>query len=411
MLAAPSATLIMNLVIAAAVLIAFSSAYWLDRSQKGLLWSAIATVSGTCGAAIEVVIPHLDNLLIPLVLSYGLYLGMVAAISIAVAHARQIKPPYRLFAFLIGLFVAIQTVNFWIGYESLLRFSLHQSGYAVLQAFAIYYAVKGRPRDWADWNLLGAMVASTFQYPLRPFLAYLTGYGDDAAAYLTADYATIAQIIFAATIVWVAIALIIFHLQVIVRSLNRKAGTDPLTGLANRRELERHLQEHERCFSARLDQHAVILLDVDHFKAVNDSCGHAAGDAVLRSFCEIIRSVLGSSHTAARLGGEEFVLIIRHCELQTARLCAEGLRMAFEMVSLPELGGQKVTASFGVSAWRRGQSFSKALTLADAALYRAKTDGRNRVVVDEAVSSAAREVPRSKSNGIDETASAIRTFG
>ncbi len=388
MLAAPSVSLIMNLVIAAGLLVAFLAVYWLDRSQKGLLWSAIAILCGLCGAAVELLIPHLANARPLLLISYGCYLSMVAAVSIAVAHGRDVRPPYALMAGLAAGFLVLRWVAFSLPYDSLLRLGLQQGGYAVLQGFAVYFIVKRPLRGWAEWNFLAAAVASTLQYPLRPALAAAAGFGDRPQVYLTTDYATMINIIFAAVSVWIAIAALILNLRTVVGTLSHAAGVDPLTGLGNRRDLERHVRRHEQAFSKRLDQHAVILLDIDHFKAINDSCGHVAGDAVLRALGDIIRGVLGPSHTAARLGGEEFVLIIRHCELGTARLCAEGLRMAIEMVSLPELGGEKVTASFGISAWRRGQSFSEALTLADDALYRAKSEGRNRVAMSEAASPA-----------------------
>lgn len=153
------------------------------------------------------------------------------------------------------------------------------------------------------------------------------------------------------------------------------AVTDPLTGLRNRRYVRRHLDALLRNSGA-----AVLLIDVDRFKSVNDTHGHAAGDTVLREIADRVRAHLRSADVVARYGGEEFMVVMAGAAAEEALLVAERLRNAIAAAPV-HLGGQAltVTASVGVAAGEPGASFDAVVGAADSALYRAKHGGRNRV--------------------------------
>ncbi|MGV6474755.1 sensor domain-containing diguanylate cyclase [Azotobacter vinelandii] len=158
--------------------------------------------------------------------------------------------------------------------------------------------------------------------------------------------------------------------------LNQENITDPLTGLVNRRgqqfALERW-QEQQQPF-------AVIVLDIDHFKQVNDNHGHDVGDQVLQHVSHLMDSVSRSSDLVCRSGGEEFVLLLPETGLEAATQVAERLRGLISHTQTPT--GSFVTISTGVAHWPGSASSVPAvLKLADEALYRAKRNGRNRVVV------------------------------
>jgi two-component system cell cycle response regulator len=158
------------------------------------------------------------------------------------------------------------------------------------------------------------------------------------------------------------------------------AVTDPLTGLRNRRYVRRHLEGVLRNSGA-----AVLLLDVDRFKSVNDTYGHAAGDVVLREVAERVRGHLRAADVVARYGGEEFLVVMSGATVDDALLVAERLRAA--IASAPVLAeGQSlnITASFGAAAGDIGTPSDDVVGAADAALYRAKNNGRNRVEAAEA---------------------------
>jgi diguanylate cyclase (GGDEF)-like protein len=124
------------------------------------------------------------------------------------------------------------------------------------------------------------------------------------------------------------------------------------------------------------------MLDIDHFKRVNDSHGHAAGDQVLAAFARVCRRAMRASDYFGRIGGEEFVCVMPATDLADAVACAERIRMAVAAMSVPTTAGPlHITTSIGVAALdRRHGDWPALLGAADAALYGAKTSGRNRTV-------------------------------
>lgn len=160
-----------------------------------------------------------------------------------------------------------------------------------------------------------------------------------------------------------------------------EALMDPLTNLPNRRAL---IDRYSSSSAAR-PRTAAILFDLDHFKAVNDTYGHAAGDLVLRHFAEILSRRIRISDIAARVGGEEFCAILHNVDQRTAVEFAERIRMKVEEKTITSIKGRiTVTVSVGVAySAGHGESFGTLLERADQALYKAKTGGRNRVSSDD----------------------------
>lgn len=167
--------------------------------------------------------------------------------------------------------------------------------------------------------------------------------------------------------------------------LNRMATTDALTGLSNRHALLQRLdQEYERQRrSGKLL--SVAMLDVDLFKSVNDVYGHAAGDAVLREIARHIQAGVRRYDVAARFGGEEFLIVLPDADLPTAQQTAERIRGIIEKQVRVGSGETQraITVSLGVATLRAGERIEALINRADAALYRAKAEGRNRIVAEE----------------------------
>lgn len=153
--------------------------------------------------------------------------------------------------------------------------------------------------------------------------------------------------------------------------------TDSLTGVNNRRGLEEALASE----SARRSRHggpaSLVILDIDHFKHVNDNHGHAVGDMVLKGLGALLSSLARETDCVARFGGEEFVILLSLAQLGEAVALAHRVRQAVETLELP--GAPRFTVSLGVTQWQAQEDASAALARADAALYRAKREGRNRV--------------------------------
>jgi diguanylate cyclase (GGDEF)-like protein len=159
--------------------------------------------------------------------------------------------------------------------------------------------------------------------------------------------------------------------------VRQDATLDPLTGLSNRKALRMRFDELHRQAELAGSAIGVVVLDIDHFKAVNDTYGHERGDAVLQAVAFELRNALREGELVYRLGGEEFVILLRGDEALASEPIAERLR---EAIAAARPTGLALTASLGVSVATDGVEYATLFAQADAALYEAKRLGRNRVV-------------------------------
>lgn len=160
---------------------------------------------------------------------------------------------------------------------------------------------------------------------------------------------------------------------------------DGLTNLLNRRALHDHAEAELSRAARNTAPFSVIMLDIDHFKSVNDRFGHAAGDAALRLVASTLTQQVRAYDVVGRWGGEEFMILLPNTALAEARTAAERIREAIEAARLPVVndGEVQLTASLGVAALTGAASVQELTSQADTALYRAKQMGRNRVCLAE----------------------------
>lgn len=162
--------------------------------------------------------------------------------------------------------------------------------------------------------------------------------------------------------------------------LQRMATHDSLTGLHNRRMLMERLDEAFANAGRYHQDLSVIMMDVDHFKGVNDIHGHQAGDDVLRSLGELLRSEMRGTDIVARYGGEEILMVCPNTDLSKATEIAERIRARIEGTPMATMAGElRVTVSMGIADARHADSVAKLIEVADSAMYKAKEAGRNRV--------------------------------
>ena len=170
------------------------------------------------------------------------------------------------------------------------------------------------------------------------------------------------------------------YLQSLIDGLCELSLRDPLTGLANRRHfrsvLEREIDRVTRSGEAAL----LLMLDIDHFKEINDQHGHTVGDEVIRALAHVVRSNVREGDCAGRYGGDEFAIILPGMQAKDALAIAHRIREQTEGVRLRSLPGVRITSSIGVApADHRHSNLRAWIDAADAALYVAKNGGRNRV--------------------------------
>ena len=164
-----------------------------------------------------------------------------------------------------------------------------------------------------------------------------------------------------------------------INSLEEKASRDVLTNLFNRGKFDDVLSKEIELSKTTLAPLSIIFLDIDHFKVVNDTHGHDAGDYVLIELAKILGSNVRKSDFVARWGGEEFVIALQSTNIEEASLLAEKLRISTQHYNF--LSGGKQTISLGVTQYKNAEPQANFIKRVDDALYEAKETGRNRVVV------------------------------
>jgi diguanylate cyclase (GGDEF)-like protein len=169
------------------------------------------------------------------------------------------------------------------------------------------------------------------------------------------------------------------------RKLMLRALTDPLTGVFNRRTFLDMSSKEEARARRRGTLTSVLMMDIDHFKRINDTYGHGVGDQVIKALAEVATKGLRPTDILARYGGEEFVVTLPETDGDVAHLVAERLRASLEqaVVKADGVGEVRFTVSIGVATFATGVALARAMERADQALYRAKDGGRNRVEITE----------------------------
>ena len=177
---------------------------------------------------------------------------------------------------------------------------------------------------------------------------------------------------------------LVLHFARSARHQRSAANTDVLTGVLNRRALFDRYPEMDMA-----DGLAVLVFDLDHFKTINDQLGHAHGDSTLQRFAEVMHAHAGQNSCIARIGGEEFCMVMEGTSHRDASIIAETIRAEFAALGIPcGKDGAVATVSVGLATGGSGEPFHSALGRADAALYKAKNGGRNKLCSDSPVLAA-----------------------
>ncbi len=185
-----------------------------------------------------------------------------------------------------------------------------------------------------------------------------------------------------------AVMNMVADVETLMKKLQHQAASDPLTGLGNRRWLAERIPMEQARAAREGNVLSAILFDLDHFKQINDEHGHEVGDKVLLAVSEAVRDCLRRYDLAARIGGEEFCLILPRTRAVEAVSIAERLRQTFETLVVEPLPRGRITASFGVYEAEASESMQQLLLQTDRALYIAKDSGRNQVICRELAKTA-----------------------
>ncbi|WP_331135459.1 GGDEF domain-containing protein [Sphingopyxis sp.] len=262
----------------------------------------------------------------------------------------------------------------------LARVIILNSGLAVLSLLMLLDVAKAPRRTPVEQVFLGLLLVSFAGYLLRPLFLIASGASGQR---FESSYWLVVSISDALICAMTAVGVLAVIASDVMDGIKSDALIDNLSGLFNRRGFEpRALRAMARQATGK--PVAIILSDLDHFKSINDLFGHSSGDSIIRHFSNVLKEEAPGGAIIARLGGEEFAIMLPSGAAVAAHELAEEIRTAFKQ-SAPDImpGEASPTASFGVAIAREDENLQALLDRADRALYRAKGDGRDRVHLSE----------------------------
>ena len=373
--------LAINLFVAALFALAFFLVASNNKSDKVAVWFCLAYVFGLLYIAFEFLMPSQDNPYLSYTGGFAAFYGAVSSVTIGIAKRyRQPVPWVIIGTTAVGATLA-NCLALNLGHASLVRMLIYQVPYAFMQAMAGWIIYKSARRHGMDKGLLALFTLSAVQFLSKPFVAQWTGgAGATAHDYIATTYALYSQSLGAVLQVATGLLMLLVLVRDMLLEITAKSETDTLSGLYNRRGFEERAMPGLTSAAQGRMPAALVACDLDRFKAINDTYGHDAGDKVIVAFATLLRAGAPAHACVGRIGGEEFAVFIPGANLATARLFAEGIRVAFASLEIEGLAeGAHCTASLGVAECAPGESLSDLRRRADAALYAAKRGGRDRV--------------------------------
>lgn len=370
--------LTVNACVALLFAVAFAVIRLSYQHQRSVEWFCASYVIGMMTPLSELAVRYFERDGVFMATSYGSLLLSTLTMPMGLAAISGRRLPWRACT-LILLAGAITRAAIWGGQrDDLLYEFTFQAPFVAASALSVVVAVQVvRQRSSRLWTAVAILFASLAVYfATKPIFAHVFGSGTTAKAYATSSYALFSQATGGVLIITIGLLVLLIAVEIAMGRTIHESETDPLTGIANRRGFERGaipmLKEAERTRSPL----AVVMFDLDHFKRINDSFGHATGDDVIRAFANLLTTIASPAALVARLGGEEFVMMLDRTTLRGAWHAAQRIRGA-----LPAIGADlpAMTVSGGIAELEIGDTLETLLHRADKRTYDAKSSGRNRI--------------------------------
>ncbi len=375
--------LAINLTVAGLLAASFLAIATWDRTLEAARWFALAYTLGMANFGIEAAIAILGTSLVVVVTSFATILAAMAVFNVGLAEKYGVAPPWRSMAVVFVASTLTCVLIQDLPRTSVPRMLAYQAPYFIMQLIgaAIVWSAPAKRR--LDAALAALLVASAVQFLAKPALMHAYGgTGLTPQDYLRTNYAMISQTLGTVFAMAVALLVLVVLVRDILADVTERSETDSLSGLHNRSGFERHAAAALADARRRGLPAGLVIADLDLFKSVNDTFGHASGDRVIRAFGGVLAQTANGRGVAARLGGEEFAVLLPGLGLASSRLFAEGVRATFAELAVEGLPARhRFTASFGVAEIGPGETIESLMRRADEALYVAKRAGRDRVKV------------------------------
>ncbi|MFC5990955.1 GGDEF domain-containing protein [Limoniibacter endophyticus] len=370
-----------SLIVPATIMVygaAFFVAWYFDRKQGYLRLMGLACLVFAAGACAQILsIPR--DIGLNALFSCAFYTA--ATLLVAESMMRRYKQSYpMLYHVVVGCAIMLSIAYFFYIERSLTtRVYIQNFGYGLILLITAFRLFPYRKRSWPDAALFWVLFLFAASFFPRTILTFGGDAPVGAAAFGNSVFWQFLQLWMAISGSVLAVTVLVIAMYDVMKELRVSSDIDGLTNILNRKAFETRA---ERMLSDKLLQPiSLIIVDIDHFKKVNDTYGHRGGDAALREVAAVLRHHSRKDDLVGRLGGEEFAVLAPRCSLHEAFEQAERLRQAIAAKSLPEISPRlQVTASFGIATLRPGETWLDIYDEADQRLYEAKRGGRNRVI-------------------------------
>ncbi len=348
-----------------------------NPTQRSALWFSVSYAIGMITPLSEFLLPITPWPQFFTFLSYASFSAGLLSMSLALASFYRMPRPWRL----VGLLYLASLLTRWAIWGGA------RNTFPYEQIYQTPFAIAALTAGWVMWKAgrarrmeigliaLYAILASLFI--LKSWLAMIVGSGNSAQDYTASAYSLLSQSSTGIVLVAIGLMTLLLVAQEVIQDAQQAAVTDPLTGLLNRRGFDQKASQLLNQAVRTGEPVSVLMVDIDHFKRINDNYGHAMGDQVLRHFARLLLQALPQADALGRMGGEEFAILFGDLGLTGAAGFAERVRRAIGRTVILKL--PTITVSVGVAAIAPGGSFGDAMRRADLALYQAKKTGRNKV--------------------------------
>lgn len=372
---------LLNPAIAAIFATIFAGLWLRDRTSRDALILSIGHALLATGFLIFHFTPE------PNAISWTLLMHTVytsSSICTCWAAAHRVGQKINVTAFVaIGLITAVIIAITSFGTDMNPRLIATNTAYGLMVALTVQILGRAPNKSPFDQAIFWLFIVTAAQFFIRPQLAMILSGPMSAEAYRDSDFYAVWMLMMGIVSLLVSLTLVAGIVYDQWRAVSEKAEIDPLSQLKMRRSFESAAMELLENNVDRNVPVCMIVADIDHFKRVNDIWGHQAGDSAISAFGALISRTVRATDLTGRVGGEEFCIIVYDCDVEPAKRLAERIRSRFATLEHAALGPDiRITASFGVTQWRPGEGYGKLFARADAALYQAKSRGRDRVEVD-----------------------------
>lgn len=356
----------------------FVWAWQIDRQRHYLLLIASACMLAVAGVLTQILSFPRDIGLNALVSNFFYTCAVLAAAEGLLRRSGK-RIGIKLDLVLLAVFSLLIWYYFYVDRNLLARVYIQNFGYGlILFVTALRLGRLARAR-WIDRALVWILLLFSVQF--FPRTVFTVGFSTlDETAFRGSIFWNVLYLSLAVLGAALALAVLAVAITDVIEDLRRERDVDRLTGVLNRHGFEARIARSGDVHRSG----ALVLCDLDHFKQINDTFGHPAGDAVLRRFGALLRNNARKNDVVGRIGGEEFAMLLFDSDEAEAQAFVARLRTAVLETdfSLPRLDAQ-VTASFGIAVAKasRPESLDRLFSRADRALYRAKNSGRNRIML------------------------------